>query len=426
MNSKKDKLRTRAERRVADQRRKALEPVPSDNLYLEHELQVHQIELQMQNEDLRQSQMELLRSRDKYEDLFDSAPVGYFILDTRGIILDVNRTGAQMLSLTKGSLPKNRFSNFIAEHNQDDYYRQIMRASRQQQPQEIELEMIKSDKSHLRSHLYIIPAKDEEGKFTQLRITVVDITERQQAADKIQELNRSLLRQKIELEHKNKELEDMQFAIIQDLKASLRQISGFGQALLEDSGSKLDRQDVDYLQRIQNISQRMKQFVQDLVNLSIITTTRLSWERVSLSALVQNIAQKLKNSQPGRNIELVIRPNLESYGDLALLRLALQSLLDNAFKFTSQCSQARIEFGVACEEGKAAYFIKDNGIGFEMRLTEKLFIPFQRLHSGRHYPGSGIGLAVAQRVIHRHGGSIWAVGEPGKGATFFFTLEPPM
>ncbi len=217
----------------------------------------------------------------------------------------------------------------------------------------------------------------------------------------------------------------MQFAIIQDLKASLRQISGFGQALLEDYGSKLDQQDYDYLQRIQNISQRMKQYVQDLVNLSIITTTRLSWERVSLSALVENIAQKLKNSQPERNIELVIQPNLESIGDLSLLRLALQSLLDNAFKFTSQCPQARIEFGATDEGGKATYFIKDNGIGFDMRLSEKLFIPFQRQHPGKHFPGSGIGLAVAQRVIHRHGGSIWAIGTPGKGATFFFTLEPP-
>jgi light-regulated signal transduction histidine kinase (bacteriophytochrome) len=168
-------------------------------------------------------------------------------------------------------------------------------------------------------------------------------------------------------------------------------------------------------------AQRMGQLIDDLLNLSRMTRSEMTWETVDLSALAQSVAAELKKTQPERQVEFVIAPGVVANGDAQLLRIAMENLLGNAWKFTEKQPRARIEFGVTQHDGKPAYFVRDNGVGFDMTYVDKLFTPFQRLHPVTEFPGTGIGLALVQRIVHRHGGRVWAEGEVGRGTTFYFT-----
>jgi light-regulated signal transduction histidine kinase (bacteriophytochrome) len=170
-------------------------------------------------------------------------------------------------------------------------------------------------------------------------------------------------------------------------------------------------------------SQRMSQLIDDLLRLSRISRAEMRYEKVNLSALAKTIAAELQGTQPERRVEFVIGKDITTQGDSHLLRVVLENLLSNAWKFTSKHLRARIEFGAIQVEGRSLYFVRDDGVGFDMAYVGKLFSPFQRLHTETEFPGTGIGLATVQRIIHRHGGSIWAEGEVEKGATFYFTLQ---
>jgi light-regulated signal transduction histidine kinase (bacteriophytochrome) len=210
-----------------------------------------------------------------------------------------------------------------------------------------------------------------------------------------------------------------------DLRAPLRSIDGFSQALLEDCSDKLDDSGQDYLHRIRNATQRMGNLIDDLLNLSQVTRSEMHLEPVNLSLLASNICTELQQSHPERQIEFVVQPGLFAQGDARLLNVLLMNLLDNAWKFSGKNPYARIEFGILSDPtDNPAYFVRDNGAGFDMAFTNKLFGPFQRLHSAKEFPGNGIGLATVQRIAHRHGGRVWAEGALGEGATFYFTLKP--
>ncbi len=206
------------------------------------------------------------------------------------------------------------------------------------------------------------------------------------------------------------------------MRAPLRSIDGFSQALLEVYTNKLDEQGQDYLRRVRAASQRMGQLIDDLLALSRVTRSEMRREEVDLSALAQVVAAELQHSQPERQVEFVIAPGVVVNGDAGLLRVVLENLLGNAWKFTGKKAQARIEFGVSEHNGKPTYFIRDNGAGFNLAYADRLFGAFQRLHSGEEFSGTGVGLATVQRIIHRHGGKVWAQGEVEQGATFHFTL----
>jgi DNA-binding response OmpR family regulator len=226
-----------------------------------------------------------------------------------------------------------------------------------------------------------------------------------------------------ELEAKNRELEAFSYAVSHDLRAPLRAIDGFSDALISQYRDLLDDKGKHYLRRIHEGSLRMGQLIEDLLDLSRITRRALSRERVNLSDLALEIASELRAEHPQRQVEFAIAPDLAAVGDRHLLRIALQNLAANAWKFTGKCQCARIEFGVRQQDGERVYFVRDNGVGFDMAYADKLFTPFQRLHGAQEFPGTGIGLATVQRIVIRHGGRVWAEAAVGKGATFSFTLR---
>ena len=225
------------------------------------------------------------------------------------------------------------------------------------------------------------------------------------------------------LELVNKELEAFSYSVSHDLRAPLRSIDGFSQAVIEDYADRLDDQAKDYLNRVRAATQRMGHLIDDMLALARVTRAEMRRETVDLSALAGDVLAELRKSEPDRRVECHIEPGLVAEGDTRLLRVALVNLLGNAWKFTGKQARARIEFGAHPQKtGGPAYFVRDNGAGFDMTYAGKLFGAFQRLHTSQEFPGTGVGLATVQRVVHRHGGQVWAESAVGKGATFYFTL----
>ena len=233
----------------------------------------------------------------------------------------------------------------------------------------------------------------------------------------------ALARAKEAAEAANLELEAFSYSVAHDLRAPLRSIDGFSRALLDDYDEKLDVEGKRYLSFLRESSQHMAQLIDDLLSLSKVTRSDMSRERVDLSALARAAIARLQRSDPARLVQVVIEEGLESEGDPHLLAVAFDNLLANAWKFTTKRDQARIEFGSTSSEDRAAFFVRDNGAGFDMAFASKLFGVFQRLHSATEFEGTGIGLATVHRVVKRHGGRVWADGAVGRGATFFFTLH---
>jgi len=225
-----------------------------------------------------------------------------------------------------------------------------------------------------------------------------------------------------QLQAANKELEAFSYSVSHDLRAPLRSIDGFSQILLDDYQEKIDEQGKNYLQRVRSATQRMEQLIDDMLNLSRVSRAEMNIQQVNLSEIAQELANELCETYPERIVEFIIQGGIKVQGDTVLLRTVFENLLGNAWKFTSKHPTARIEFGMQRQNDRPVYFIRDDGAGFDMDYAPKLFGAFQRLHSTNEFQGTGIGLATVQRVIHRHGGKVWAEGEVEKGATFYFTI----
>ncbi|MGZ3474694.1 MAG: sensor histidine kinase [Polyangiales bacterium] len=227
-----------------------------------------------------------------------------------------------------------------------------------------------------------------------------------------------------QLEAANRELEAFSYSVSHDLRAPLRTIDGYGTALEEDLGDRLDEKARDHLTRLRSASSRMNVLIDDLLGLARVGRGDMRDEAIDVSALARSIADELARQSPDRRFEIVVRDGVSARGDASLVRAVLENLLGNAFKFTARAPVAKIEVGSTQEGERAVFFVRDNGAGFDMKYAAKLFAPFQRLHSVKDFPGTGVGLATVQRIVHRHGGRIWADSKPGEGTTFFFTLAP--
>jgi two-component system, sensor histidine kinase and response regulator len=234
--------------------------------------------------------------------------------------------------------------------------------------------------------------------------------------------NRELQQSQAALANANRELESFSYSVSHDLRAPLRSISGFSQALVEDEAERLDQRGHDYLQRIQSATQRMSQLIDDLLSLARVSRGELQRTDARVGQIARAVADLLQQTDPARKVEWVIPADLRCDADPRMLKIVLENLLGNAWKFTSKRPQARIEVGCRGDNGQRTYYVRDNGAGFDMTHAEKLFAPFQRLHTSAEFEGTGVGLATVQRIIHRHGGRIWAEGVEGEGATFFFTV----
>jgi signal transduction histidine kinase len=270
-------------------------------------------------------------------------------------------------------------------------------------------------------------AKDEIGRLSRAFDSMTealarDMAHREKTEEEIRKLNEDLKHHVRQLEESNKELEAFSYSVSHDLRSPLRSIVGFSQALLEDHAAKLDTEGRDFLGRIVSATTRMSRLIDDLLKMSRVSRHAMTREQVDLSALARNIAGRLRDSQPERDAEFIVADGLTVYGDERLLGVMLENLLANAWKFSENTPRTVLEFGVISVDGAPAYFVRDNGAGFDMAYVDKLFNPFQRLHRDSEFSGTGIGLATVKRIINRHGGRVWIEGKVGTGTTVYFTL----
>ncbi len=606
-------LRRQAEQVIRQQ--DALPPVDMESLTLEksqkllQELQVHQVELAMQNEELRASQMELEKNRSRYLELYDLAPVGYLTVSEQGFITLANLTFATLLGVERNALINKPLSRYILKEDQDVYYIHRKKLFESGEDQQCELRMVKADGTAFWAKLRgnFVPAEDDGVPFC--RLTLSDITESNKSEEALRESEQRAKRQRAaitdlffedtitageivpavkkitevisnsvkvervsiwvidekseqlqcldlyesstgkhssgdilhiktfpsyfeailkdsrisvanaqedprsrelnegyfkllgitslldagivvdgnlkgvvsfehvggqrrvwhadeeafastiasmvgqlfisvernkaeaeihtlnaeleqrvnerttELETVNKELASFAYSVSHDFRAPLRALNAFSASLTEKYNDQLDEQGLHYLTRIRKAALYMSDLIDDLLKLSNITRTEVKEQEADISHLSEEILKELQEADPERRVQVEVTPGLSTKGDIALLKAALENLIGNAWKFSSLEPQAEIKVGQTVIDGEKVFFVRDNGVGFNMAYSGKLFSAFQRLHGVDEFPGTGIGLATAQRIINRHSGRIWAESEVGKGATFYFTLQ---
>ncbi|HEX7038209.1 MAG TPA: PAS domain S-box protein [Pseudomonadales bacterium] len=370
------------------------------------------------------TEAELKASDARFRQFVESAPDAVVIVDGDGRIRMVNAETERMFGHPRAGLVGRAVEVLLPERYHDAHVRH--RAGYGSDPrlrpmgEGLELHGRRADGSEFPVEISLSPVQTDAGLLVLADIR--DVTERRQQARRIRELNERLTRDNAELEALNRELEAFSYSVSHDLRAPLRAIDGFSQALLEDFGDRLGPEARGHLDRVRNAAQRMGQLIDDLLKLSRVARAQLDLQEVDLSALAREVTDELQRAEPAREVEIDIRDGLRVTADPRLLRIALENLFDNAWKFTGGRSPGRIELGCTEADGETVFDLRDNGVGFDMAYVDQLFRAFQRLHDAREFPGTGIGLATVQRIVHKHGGRIWAEAVPGRGAAFHFTL----
>jgi PAS domain S-box-containing protein len=366
----------------------------------------------------------ITESRGRLVDIIETTPDIVATLDLDGYLTYCNKTGRQMLGRgEQDEITGRKIFDFYPDWAKRIIQEEVVPAAVRNGTWSGETSFKGRDGHEIPVSQVFIVHKRPDGSVSHLSTIARDISETKQVEEQISSLNEDLERRALELSAANKELEAFAHSVSHDLRAPLRRIHGFSQALLEDYADSLDRQGREYLERLYGSSEQVTQLIDDLLDLSRITRSEMRRQRVDLSALAQTIASDLQKTTIERQVEIVIQAGMTVKGDPRLLQVMLANLLDNAWKFTGKQAMSRIEFGSLRARGEHTFFVRDNGAGFDMAYADKLFDPFQRLHSQAEFPGTGIGLATVQRIVHRHGGQIWAEGEVGKGAAFYFTLS---
>jgi PAS domain S-box-containing protein len=365
----------------------------------------------------------LRKSEQQFRLLVEQAADAFFLHDRDGRFLEVNHQACESLGYAREELLKMNVSDVtsMTEEEAKRIWDQLQANS-----------TITFNDYHRRKDGTRIPVElrmgslNVDGQMLFLGLAR-DITERKQGERKIQELNAHLEKRvaerTAELEAANKELEAFSYSVSHDLRSPLRAIDGFSQAVLEDYGPQLPEEGRRYLRTVREGAQRMGRLIDDLLAFSRLGRAPLKEQKVDMVMLARGILNDLESVRADRKMEVSVAELPGCEGDPALLRQVWINLLSNAFKYTSRCAAAVVEIGYQVEGGETVYFVRDNGAGFDMRYAGKLFGVFQRLHRADEFEGTGVGLAIAQRVIHRHGGRIWAEAAPNLGATFYFTLK---
>ncbi|HEV8388204.1 MAG TPA: PAS domain S-box protein [Dongiaceae bacterium] len=371
-----------------------------------------------------EAERHLRASEARFRDLLESAPDAVLITDDHGVIQLVNAQTELLFGYRREELIGQKIEMLIPQRYRGNHvgYRDGYVSAARTRPMGAGLELYgrRKDGSEFPVSIGLSPTRTDHG--LTVFCDVRDITDQRANESKIQDLNRRLQLDNAELAAVNKELEAFSYSVSHDLRAPLRAIDGFSQALIEDAGPLLNKEHHSHLNRVRQAAQRMGLLIDDLIKLARVTRADVKIDEVDLTALAQQITTGLQDSVPERQAEIVVAPGLRTKGDARLLLVALDNLLSNSWKFTAPRSPARIEFGKTKVDGKPTFFVRDNGVGFDMSHAGKMFGAFQRFHDAREFSGTGIGLATVQRIVHKHGGRIWAESQPGNGATFFFTL----
>jgi PAS domain S-box-containing protein len=345
----------------------------------------------------------------------------------KGIVTNWNKGAEKIYGYTESEMIGKPISDLIPPEYENELPQIMIRIEREEYIEHYETVRRRKDGRIINVSLTVSPIHDSSGKVIAASTIARDITERKQAEEELktyrEHLEELVKERTIKLEASIRELEAFSYSVSHDLRAPLRSIYGFSQALLEEYDNKLDSQGKDYLGRVMRATQKMTAIIEDLLKLSRITRAEINITEINLTGIAQSVIDELRKSEPQRNINIKIAEGLKDKADMRLMHIALENLLGNAWKFTSKQPDALIEFGSIKKDNATVYFIRDNGAGFNMSYLDKLFTPFQRLHTEDEYPGTGIGLATVRRIIFRHGGNIWAEGLVNKGATFYFNLH---
>ena len=365
----------------------------------------------------KNAEVALQETRDYLNNLLDYANAPIIVWDPSFHITQFNHAFERLIDRTAEDVIGKHLDILFPEEQREHSMEHIRRAVSGER-MEVEEITIRHKDSSVRTVLWNSATLYDQDNKTPLATIAQgqDITERKVAEDELKQRT-------IDLEASNKELEAFSYSVSHDLRAPLRSITGFSNVLLEDYNDELDSEGKSYLKRISDSGELMGQLMDDLLKLSRVTRSELSTEKLDLSEMARKIVRELAEDEPKRKVKVTIAPDMTADGDKNLLGLVLQNLLGNAWKYTSKTAEPRIEMGTIQRNSKMAYFIRDNGVGFDMTYANKLFQPFQRLHKATEFAGTGIGLATVQRIIRRHGGEVWAEAKVGEGATFYFTLD---
>ena len=372
-------------------------------------------------------EQELIESERKFRDLASLLPQVIFELDLKGRITYVNNPAYESFGYSPEELEHGLYiDQFIVPEDRDRARLNFIHSIGGQKIDAAEYRMIRNDRSVLNAMVYSSPIV-RDGKAAGLRGILVDITQLKQVEEDIRKLNEELERRVAErtndLEIANRELEAFSYSVSHDLRAPLRAIDGFSSILLHDCRDGLDPGGQALVEKIRMNAQKMADLIDAILNFSRMSRQPLIKQNIFPAQIIQEILEELQPLQKGRKIQIHIDPLPPCEGDPALIKQVFNNIISNALKFTKTREVAKIEIGAFQKDGKTVYFVKDNGVGFNMKYADKLFSVFQRLHDEKEYEGTGIGLAIVHRVIERHGGRIWAESEVDKGASFYFTLE---
>ncbi|WP_455210264.1 PAS domain S-box protein [Kaarinaea lacus] len=335
--------------------------------------------------------------------------------DLNGVIVSWNHGAERLFGYQKAEAMGQHIS-FLYPENEHEFLRnEVIAPLLAHGEHDLEVRMLKKGGEPFFAHLSQSIRYDKSGTAIGMIGYSMDISKSKQAEDELK-------RKALELEAINKELAAFSYSVSHDLRAPLRAINGFSNALAEDYADVIDETGKHYLQRIGAGADRMGLLIDDLLMLSRVTRNEIQWEKVDLTHMANEVVEKLQHEDPQRKVNINIEPDLTTVGDKRLLQIAMDNLLSNAWKYTLKSKHPEFSFGNSQQNGQKVFYVKDNGAGFDMKYSNKLFGAFQRLHSSNEFEGTGVGLATVQRIIRRHGGNIWADAEVDKGATFYFTL----